>query len=282
LDCPSIQISAEDAGKEPNMEIGLSSLYLMGKPFESLLRSISLHEVGLWEIVDENSLKLDEHRIQSLRKLKQERNLRVTVHAPFTDVNIASLVPEVRQMAMRRLEQSMRHASQLEAEVWVMHPGLRGALTAFYPEKEWRLNVEAIASLAALAQEMGVQMCLENMPRGFSVLMSDHESFNRIHDELGWERFKIVLDIGHANTTGAVSTFLDRFSSQIVHVHAHDNQGRLDTHDEIGKGTVNWPTVAQKIRKSSCRTVVVESTNGVDASLERLQQLLGDPRVQSS
>ena len=56
------------------MEIGLSSLYLMGKPFKSLLESITLHEVRLWEVVDENSLKLDEHRIQSLLELKKRRN----------------------------------------------------------------------------------------------------------------------------------------------------------------------------------------------------------------
>jgi len=264
------------------MEIGLSSLYLMRRPFESLLESIRLHDVRLWEIVDENSLKLDEHRIRILLELKRQRNLRFTVHAPFTDMNIASLVPEVRQMAMRRLEQSMRYASQLEAEAWVIHPGLRGALTTFYPNEEWRLNVEAIASLAALAKESGIQMCLENMPKGFSALMNDYESFNLIHDELGREEFKIVLDIGHANTAGEVSTFLDRLSGQIVHVHAHDNQGKLDLHDEIGKGTVNWPSVAQKIKKCTCRTVVVESTKGVEASLERLQELLGYSKTQSS
>lgn len=261
------------------MEIGLSSLYLIGKPFKSLLESIRLHDVKLWEVVDENSLKLDEHRIRSLLELKELYNLTFTIHAPFADVNIASLVPEVREMAIKRLEQSIRHASQLGAEALVIHPGHRGALTSFYPIEEWRLNVDAIARLAAFAKDAGVQLCLENMPKGYSALMNDHESFNRIHDELGWESFKIVLDIGHANTAGEVSTFLDRFSAQIAHVHAHDNQGNRDSHEEIGHGTVNWRTVAQKIRQTSCRTIVVESTKGIEASLERLQQLLSLSRA---
>lgn len=264
------------------MEIGLSSLYLIGKPFEALLESIRSHEVRLWEIVDENSLKLDERRIESLLKLKEERGLVFTVHAPFTDINIASLVPEVRQMAIRRLEDSMQHARQLDAKAWVMHPGLRGALTTFYPEEEWRLNLDSIASLATAAHDIGVQMCLENMPKGFSGLMSDYESFNRIYDELGSEKFKIVLDIGHANTAGSVSTFLDTFNNKIVHAHAHDNQGKWDSHEEIGKGTVNWPTVAKKIGRSSCRTIVVESTSGVEQSLERLEQLLSETKPRSS
>jgi len=261
------------------MEIGLSSLYLIGKPFKSLLESIKLHDAKLWEVVDENSLQLDERRIQSLLELKKQHSLRFTVHSPFADVNIASLVPEVRQMAMKRVEQSILHASQLEAEAMVIHPGHRGALTSFYPIEEWRLNVDAIARLGALAKDTGVQLCLENMPKGYSAFMNDHESFNRIYDELGWENFRIVLDIGHANTAGEVSTFLETFSRQIAHIHAHDNQGNRDSHDEIGKGTVNWRTVAQKIRQSSCRTVVVESTKGVEASLERLQQLLGSSRT---
>jgi sugar phosphate isomerase/epimerase len=257
------------------MEIGISSLHLIGKPFRSLLDSIGRHEVRLWEIVDENSLRLDNERVQSLLELREEHNLRFTMHAPFTDVNIASLVPEVRQMSIKRLEQSMRYASQLNVEAWVVHPGQRGALTSFYPSEEWRLNVEAIAKLAASAKSIGVQMCLENMPKWYSALMNDCESFNRIHDELGSTELKMVLDIGHANTSGEVTAFLDKFHDRIIHAHAHDNQGKSDSHDEIGKGTVNWPAVAQKLRGSACRTIVVESTKGVESSLERLQQLLG-------
>ncbi len=256
------------------MELGLSSLFLIGKPFEFFLRSIKLHDVRLWEIVDENTLRLDEQKVRTLQKLRKGTDLKFTVHAPFADVNIASLVPEVRQMAMSRLRESLLHASTLEAVAWVMHPGLRGALTTFYPEEEWKLNVEAIVSMATLAKELDVQICLENMPKGFSALMNDPESFNRIYEEFGRELFKIVLDIGHANTSGTVTTFLDMFREQVVHIHAHDNQGKLDLHEEIGKGTVNWPVVAKKIRRSLCRTIVVESTKGVEASLERLRQLL--------
>jgi sugar phosphate isomerase/epimerase len=261
------------------MEVGISSLHLIGKPFESLLSSIRLHDVRLWEIVDENSLKLNDERVRALRELKKEVGIRFTVHAPFTDINTASLVPEVREMGLQRLERSLRYASQLEAEVWVMHPGLRGALTMFYPEKEWQTNLESIAKMATLATEMNVQMCVENMPKGFSGLMSDWESFAKIYDELGWDQFKIALDVGHANTSGTVTAFLDDFKEQIVHVHAHDNRGGLDLHEEIGKGTVNWPTVARKIMQSSCRTAVVESTSGVERSLERLRELLIEPRA---
>ena len=259
------------------MQLGLSSLYLIGKPFEFLVRSIELHDVLLWEIVDENTLRLDKHRVQTLQKLHKEKGVTFTIHAPFTDVNIASLVPEVREMAISRLKKSLFYASELEARAWVMHPGLRGALTTFYPEEEWRLNVESIITMASLAKELGVQICVENMPRTFSLLMSDPESFDRIYDELGRDRFKMVLDIGHANISGVTQTFLDRYGEQIVHIHAHDNNGKIDSHDEIGKGTVNWPVIAKKIRQNSARTIVVESTKGVEESLEQLRQLLSGP-----
>lgn len=97
------------------MQLGLSSLYLIGKPFEFLVRSIELHDVLLWEIVDENTLRLDKHRVQTLQKLHNEKGVTFTIHAPFTDVNIASLVPEVREMAISRLKKSLFYASELEA-----------------------------------------------------------------------------------------------------------------------------------------------------------------------
>lgn len=261
------------------MKIGISSLHLIRKPFESLLDSIRFHDVRLWEIVDENSLQLSDERVLALRNIAEDANITFTVHAPFTDINAASLVPEVREMGLRRLERSLRHASQLGAEIWVMHPGLRGALTTFYPEEEWRINLESIAKMATLAAKMNMQVCVENMPKSFSGLMSDPETFTKIYDELGWDSFKIALDIGHANTVGTATTFLDSFKEQIAHVHAHDNRGDLDQHEEIGKGTVNWPDVARKIMRSSCRTAVVESTRGVERSLERLRELLREPRA---
>ena len=262
------------------MQLGLSSLYLISKPFEQLLRSIELHDVQLWEMVDENSLKLDKQRIQTLRQLKRKKDLELTVHAPFADINIASLVPEIRKISIKRLEESLGYASELEAAAWVMHPGQRGPLTSFYPEEEWRLNVDAIMEMTDMGEELDVKVCVENMPRGIPLLMDDPESFDRIYKETGKNRFKMVLDIGHANTSCGAIEFLDRLKSEIVHIHAHDNNGRLDSHDEIGRGTVNWQGLAKRIKESPCRTVVVESTKGVDVSLERLRELLGAPTGQ--
>lgn len=262
------------------MQLGLSSLYLIAKSFEQLLHSIELHDVPLWEIVDEDSLKLNKQRIQTLKQLKKKKDLELTVHAPFADANIASLVPEMRRISMKRLQESLIHASELEAVAWVMHPGQRGPLTTFYPEKEWRLNVEAIVEMTDMGEELGVNVCIENMPRGLPLLMDDPESFEKIGEESGKNRFKMVLDIGHANTSCGAMEFLDRLKNEVVHIHAHDNNGKVDSHDEIGKGTVNWRVLAKRIRECSCQTVVVESTKGVDASLERLRGLLASPTGQ--
>ena len=262
------------------MQLGLSSLYLMAKSFELLLRSIELHNVPIWEVVDEGSLKLNNQRIQALKKLKKEKNLEFTVHAPFADLNIASLTPEMRSISMKRLRESLLHASELEAVAWVMHPGQRGSLTTFYPEREWRLNIDGIVEMTDMGEERGVNVCIENMPRGLSLLMDDPESFDRISEESGKNCFKMVLDIGHANTSCGAVEFLDRLGNVVVHIHAHDNNGKVDSHDEVGKGTVDWKVLAKRIRESSCRTVVVESTKGVDVSLERLRELLGSPTGQ--
>ncbi|MEM3055161.1 MAG: TIM barrel protein, partial [Candidatus Bathyarchaeia archaeon] len=84
-----------------------------------------------------------------------------------------------------------------------------------------------------------------------------------------------ALDIGHANLNGQIELFLKTFSDRIVHIHAHDNNGKEDQHLGIGYGTVNWEKIAKLLKKTSYdKTIVVESVEHVAESLQKLEALL--------
>jgi sugar phosphate isomerase/epimerase len=60
-----------------------------------------------------------------------------------------------------------------------------------------------------------------------------------------------------------------------VHIHASDNMGELDQHLGIGYGKINWQQLAQTLREIAYdKTVIVESVEHVDESLQKLTQLL--------
>jgi len=129
------------------LKLGLSSLHLIGQPFEALLASIASSDVKKWELVDDSAHRLDEDRARSLLKLKKEQGLSYTVHAPSEDLNIASFNPKLRRLAIDELSRSIRLAAKVDAELWVVHPGLYSGLSWAYPGHQWSLNLEALKDL---------------------------------------------------------------------------------------------------------------------------------------
>ena len=96
------------------MNVGLSMLFCLGEPFSSMLKRLEEVDVDCVEVVDESEHALNSKRVQALRRIARDRGLEFTVHAPFVDINIASLNPELRQVMLKRLEKSMRQSTRVD------------------------------------------------------------------------------------------------------------------------------------------------------------------------
>jgi sugar phosphate isomerase/epimerase len=174
----------------------------------------------------------------------------------------------------KRLEQSLEFASDLNARVWVLHPGNQSGISQFYPGKDWKQNIQSIKEIHALAEDYGVNVGLENMPEKYGFFMKTAEDFERFYKETGSE-IGIVLDVGHANLHNQIFPFLNTFADRIVHIHASDNVGESDQHLGIGYGTIDWNKFAETLKKIDySRTVITESMDHVDESVQKLRKLL--------
>lgn len=225
------------------------------------------------EIVDDGFHALSKQRVEVLKDIGSSHGLKYSVHAPFADVNISSPSRSFLRAMLKRLEQSIMRAQALDAYIWVFHPGMRTGISSFYPGMDWLQNLKSIRALARTAEEYGVSIAIENVPEPFPGLMksvSDFEEFYaRFEGNMG-----LVLDVGHANVNGQTESFLKAFPDRIVHMHLSDNDGKSDQHLGIGWGTVNWDGLAGLLRKSAYdKTVIIESIEHVEESLQRLKQL---------
>jgi sugar phosphate isomerase/epimerase len=138
---------------------------------------------------------------------------------------------------------------------------------------DWLQNKETTQSLLKIANDYGVKIAIENVPEPYPFLMKSVEDFKRFYVEIG-EDMNMVLDIGHANINGQIELFLKTFADRIVHVHAHDNDGRNDQHLGIGYGNIDWKNTADLFKRISYdRVVVIESVEHVQESLRKLEQL---------
>ena len=168
----------------------------------------------------------------------------------------------------------MAYANELDAKVWVFHPGAKTGISQFYLGAEWKQNVESIQELYKSAEEYGLNIALENLPGNYWFLMHKPEEFTRFYRETNLP-LGITLDLGHAYLENQIEPFFNLLADKIVHIHASDNDGSDDQHLGIGKGKIDYDWFQQAINKTGYdKTVVIESTSGVPESIKNLKKLL--------
>lgn len=257
----------------PRDRIGVSTLFCINQDFKTLAKILPRLSVRYVEIMDDGQHSLNAKKIAALKKLKEDNGLEFTVHAPFADINIASLNSVLLNVMMKRLEKSIKHARQLDCVLWVFHPGSKTGLSFFYPEKEWHVNTESAKRLSTIAKTYGVKIAIENLPKSSMLLMKNVEEVAKFFIDFEGD-VGFALDVGHANLNGQVEEFLTRFSKRIVHTHLSDNKGDRDSHLGIGHGTINWTKTAETLRRINYDgLLMLESIERVEESTQVLRKL---------
>ena len=252
--------------------IGVSMLYTLGQPFEKMVEQIPNTRANYVELVDDGGHELDKNRVAQLKSVANSYNVQFTVHAPFAGMNIALESKRLLNAMLKRLKESIMNAAALECKMWVFHPGLRSAISVFYPGEDWMRNQESSTLLFRFAEEHGVRVGVENIMGSF--VLKSVADFERFYAELD-DKIGLALDTGHANLGGEVDGFLKAFPDKLVHVHAHDNYGQSDQHLGIGFGNINWKSFGELFKKTSFDgIVIVESVEHLDESVEKLKKLL--------
>ena len=216
-----------------------------------------LHAAGFdgWEIVAEGDYRLDTPEgLTRIRHLVETTGLKITVHAPYGDLNCASLNYPILRESIRQISVCIATASEWTDRVTI-HPGYVSPVGKIMPDRTWQQQKEALIEIGRVASDHSVVACLENM-------IGIREFLCRMPEELagmvdGIEGIGMTIDIGHANTVGKVREFLP-YLSQASHLHVHDNHGVHDEHLHLGAGTIDWDLVGRCIARDYSGIVVVE------------------------
>ena len=256
------------------VKVGVSMLYALGAPFQKMVKHLGSVGTRYIEILDDGTHELNQKRIELLKEVAKSYDLEYTMHAPFADINIASPSKTILEASIKRLKQSLRYANALDAKLWVFHPGARTGISQFYPGVEWKQNIASIQQLYKEAEELGVNIALENLPAKYWFLMKTPEDFSKLYKETNLP-IGIVLDLGHANLEGQIEPFFNQLADKIIHIHASDNNGVDDDHLGVGYGKIDYRWFAETLKKIGFdRKVVVESTQNVPESIQKLKELL--------
>ena len=162
----------------------------------------------------------------------------------------------------------------LEAEIILCK--LLGAKELIFHMKNEKLDEEEakiFKKLLKFAKKNGVEMIFESNNQFFGETAVD--TLKR------FPKLNYNLDLGHFNI-GITSRelgmmpeeFLSKIKNRIVYIHAHNNNGKLDEHNGIDEGTLDWKHILDLLNFKKVRKIIMEVRN--PEAVEKSKKLLDD------
>ena len=234
-----------------------SSSALVDQPFDWAYQLEDLGYSG-WEIVNEGRQRLTAETIPLAREIVETTDLVITIHLPYSDLNLASMNQPIWEETLRQMKECISLASEF-CGLAVVHPGYLSPLGKQMPDRAWEQNILGLQEICDHAEEFGMRIAVENMLNIESMLGRTPEEIQGILENVRRENLGFVFDVGHANTNGNVDSFL-ALKEKMIHVHVHDNKGARDEHLPVKSGNVNWRRVAKGLEGYEGRFVTEART----------------------
>ena len=193
-------------------------------------------------------------------ELLENYNLKYSIHAPFMDVNIASLQEKSRINSIEQIKSSIDLSNEIDAEAVVVHPGLITFLGRNFEDEVYELANNSIIEIGNYAKDLGVLATFENMPAFESMIYQNMEDLNNVLVE---NELSMTLDIGHANHSGYSAD--EMYFDCIKHIHAHDNFGDDDSHLPLGEGSIDLKGIINTLEANNYDGIYIIEVNDRDS-----------------
>lgn len=243
------------------MKIGLSSLLFVNNTIEDCIKLSSRLGAECVEIiydVPHFPPEYDQRKLSGIKEILESYGLGVSIHASFWDLNPASHHRELWELSLKQVKRSIDACRSLGGDITVMHFGKCPIPEAReFLEGAKRRYREFLSHCLPYAQERGVTLALENAGRDPHSYPPTVNELEQLVSKL--DGAKITLDIGHAHlverrvgnraTGSAIACHIKKLREHLVHLHIHDNRGRLDDHLPPGDGEINFKPVVEALRE---------------------------------
>ncbi|MGD0396237.1 MAG: sugar phosphate isomerase/epimerase [Nitrososphaerales archaeon] len=233
------------------MKLGVSTWSLLDTDLNSAVRAIGdagFELIELWGEVPHAYHDWTDRKC--LKETLSTYDMTLTLHAPFTDLNLATPFQPMKGAVARTLTDFVKFGEQLRASMITFHPG-SVQNKALVPQA-----VEnSVAILRELVKESSgrLTICIENQAKSKSryqfPLASTIESLELMLAQVEGSRF--TLDTGHAHVSGHDPLALaERVGSKLAEIHLSDTAGATDDHLIPGEGTASLQGLLDKVSRS--------------------------------
>jgi sugar phosphate isomerase/epimerase len=220
----------------------------------------------------------DQHEIdprlpgaRELAEMGRAAGVGFTVHLPFVDWNLASLVPEMQRLSQERTQQAIAFGAEIGAACGVLHTGL---VPLRQPEAIAHAREQLHQALERL--DLFIPVALENLGLNRADLLETPAELQAMLD--AHPQYGYCLDVGHARIqrgSEGPQEYYQLLHQRLTHFHLHDNHGNWDEHLPCGVGVLDWAWLRGLLR-SFKGTVALEVTGGVEGIRQSVALLRAD------
>ncbi|MGB9978434.1 sugar phosphate isomerase/epimerase family protein [Methanobacterium sp.] len=245
------------------MKIGVSTLALFPMSLEDILDYLVSIDVKYCELMLEYPYNHIDHDIVN------SYSIETSIHAPLSDVNIASLNDSIRKASVEEVKNSINLASKIGSEAVVVHPGHMAFLARKFQEKIRENSLISLKECSRFAEEHGIKLCVENMPDMEGMICKGIDELNELVQEIG---ALMTVDVGHAHNVGISIDEILKYDT-IGHFHLSDNDGSFDNHNAVGSKDIDFKSLFEGLNKKKFNGILVVEVTNKDEILESLNYI---------
>jgi sugar phosphate isomerase/epimerase len=189
----------------------------------------------------------------------------LSVHAPFVNMNLADPEQDFGA-AFDTYLWAFGLCEKYGAKHCVCHPHSAMIDDRARLDEARKLCVERVVKLSRKAEEMGIELLIENMPQRECIM--DEKNY------LGYfapvKELNFLIDTGHARLGGWDMPYvMSVLGSRIKGYHLNDNMGDADSHLMVNKGSIDWEKFfAAYVRYTPDASAVCEYQHGTMEEIE--------------
>ena len=188
---------------------------------------------------------ITETNLRFMKKVIEKVGLKVTLHATFYDINLASMNPFLQEANLKCYLEYLHLAKTVGAEIMVVHGGLihKDAAGIQKLTQIARENlVHNLRKLGDAASQKGIRIGLENSPPNKNLLLVPNWTEQiSILREVDHPAVGAVFDMAHAHLHDLnLAEYFEHIEPHLIEIHIHNNNGREDLHLGINRGEIDY------------------------------------------
>ncbi|MDL2211518.1 sugar phosphate isomerase/epimerase [Erysipelotrichaceae bacterium OttesenSCG-928-M19] len=190
----------------------------------------------------------------------------LALHGPYFDLSPATFDSLIYQATMTRFNQVYAAAQKIKANHIIFHSGY---LKNIYFYESWLTNSIIFWNDFLKDKDDSIQIYIEN------VFEDEYKYLLELVKIINKPYFNICLDLGHANIRSKYNLvdWLTNLAPYLKHLHLHNNNGQIDSHNGLLYGSINYDEVFNLINKLKINPTLTLEINNDKQLIESLQYL---------